>query len=253
MIIRNEDTADWLSRTENEAKDDLHEAVNKWIAFCKKVIAIQDSKLWQSKASTWQSYVRATWDIDSSRIRQYKSALPYAEIIVEALPDLSTPETNIRKMKSAGIDADNPDMPRIYKTVIEYAQDNNVPVQQSFFEHAQRVYDEAQVTGGYVDIGEDEIVPIDWEGSTKLAMARSIDEAKMRYRERLNRVGIPVTARRISANQYLIECEDELPETFQFKLWKDKEVEVSEPEHNNFHKAMNEWALKLRKDKQDEQ
>ena len=77
-------------------------------------------------------------------------------------------------------------------------------------------------------------------------MVRSINEANARYKARLNnkKVGIQVTAKRISSNQYLIECEDELPETFQFKLWLDK------PEDNSVHDEENElqavyWKLNV--------
>lgn len=223
MILRQENTHDWLTRTEIEAKEHLRLAETHWIEFCKAVDAIQKSGFWKQKAKTWHEYVRITWNRDSSRIRQFRASLSYAEKILNAFDDLSTPENNIRKMKQAGVTPDNPDMPRIYKTVVEYASENDVPVQTSFFKHAKAVYDEAQTTGGYVDIGEDEIVPVDWENSTKLAMVRSINEANARYKERLNnkKIGIQVKAKRISRNQYWIECENDLPEQFQFKLWLD--------------------------------
>lgn len=233
MIIRQETPNDWLDRTEKEASEHLRLAKIHWIEFCKDANAINESDLYKMKAQTWHDYVRLTWDIDSSRIRQFNGALPYAEILQVALPELAIPEATIRKMKAAGISPDDPNMPKIYKNVVEIASEQGVTIQQSFFEHGKQVYEEAERTGGYIDIGEDEVVPIDWEGSTKLAMLRSIQEAKHRNTQRLlqNKEAYTVTAKRIGDNQYLLTTDEALPEQFQFKLWKDKGVTESEPIH----------------------
>jgi len=220
MIVRQEEPHVWLDRNKKQAAQHLKNALTEWINFCKIALDIQASKLWKQEAKTWHDYVRATWNIDSSRIRQYKAAMPYAEKIVQM--ELPTLEGDIRKMKAAGVKPDDPNMPKIWKNVVEMAQDEGKTVQKSFFAHAKKVYDDAETTGGFVDVGEESLVPIDHEGSTKLAIIQSIDEAQKRNKQRLlkNKTAVKVRASKINGMYQLIaENGESLPDTLNFTIW----------------------------------
>lgn len=222
-IIKIETSDDWYEAAVERATNHLTDAVNSWIAFCEEATAIQESGLWKAEAGTWATFVRQTWDIDASRIRQFKSALPYAKRITEALENIPTKEADIRKLKKA-IPADHPMMPEVFALGKAVATELEKAVQTSFFNHALTVL-ETEKTSGFVEVTNGVQVPGAFEESRKWAVIKEIDEANQRLKARFmdKKRGVVVRAKRVVDNTYMITSREALPDNITFKIYLDED------------------------------
>lgn len=220
-----ETTTQWLDTQEVKAREHFENAIDHWIKFVEIALEIQTSGAWKQRAKTWAEYVRQTWDIDASRIRQYKAVLPYAQGIQELATDLSTPESALRKLKQV-VDADDPRMATVYRLGKEASDELGEAIQTSFYEHALNVLEDEETAGGFVEIANGLQVPGDFEDMRKMAVLYQIDEARKRQRqhirEKQQRLPFTITARRIADNTYQLVIPDDLPlqDEFEFTFWQ---------------------------------
>lgn len=75
-----------LTALENQALAHKDKAFYHWQEFARIVLEIKASKLWGTECTEleWNDYCKAKFGMGSSRIRQYKVAIPFAEILREA-------------------------------------------------------------------------------------------------------------------------------------------------------------------------
>lgn len=185
VAIVSQDTAHArLQALETTSKRHLVDAANHWMAF--RVIAqeIKDNELYKlSEHKTWHEYVRATWDIDSSKIRQYKMILPYANVLLEVLPSVTVEVETMKKLRQV-VAHDNPLMPSVHNLGARVAHALGRPVRVSDLHHCLRVLEDNAVTNGQPSYG-DSNMPFMTIEILEDKVYQEINEAKQRHIARL--------------------------------------------------------------------
>lgn len=167
-----------LKRLESQALAHKAEAVHQWQLFVQKALEIADSKLWEADYPNWQSYCKTVFNLDSSRIRQMKIAIPYAELITEAT-DINPTESQVRNCRQA-VGSDSLLLVPVFQAAVELAK-GNMP-QPRHFKAAYEVLKNAANTGA-VTVG-DLSMPANAE-STPRALKEAFQEADMRYKQHI--------------------------------------------------------------------
>jgi len=172
-----------LQDLEKKASNHLHSAINGWLEFCKVALQIKASNMWKTVCKTWKEYVRKTWQLDDSRIRQHKMLMPYAEKIKELVPDITANEADMGKLRKV-IHADNPLMPSVHTLGVSVANDLGSAPSESIYRHCLAALEENEATNGYPTLGGNHVSSA-IEGTLELIVTEHILEAKNRNIARL--------------------------------------------------------------------
>ena len=86
-----------LTSLETKAIAHKENALEEWRLFVATALEIQASGLYEGN---WESYCRKTFKLSATRIRQYKAAVPYAELI-EQTTGYQPTENQIRNLREA--------------------------------------------------------------------------------------------------------------------------------------------------------
>lgn len=167
-----------LKQLEGQALAHKKESLRQWQLFALKALEIKDSRLWEGAYSDWDTYCRAVFHCSEERIRQYKAAIPYAELIEEAT-DISPTESQVRNCRQA-VGADSLLLIPTFQAAVELAK-GNMP-QPRHFKAAYEVLKNAANTGA-VTVG-DLSMPANAE-STPRAIKEALQEADMRYKQHI--------------------------------------------------------------------
>lgn len=188
---------------------------DSWILFTQLVERIQNLGIWRLEASTWKDYCRKRWNIDPSRISQYRSALPYAMALKNAGQD-NLLEATIRKIKKARIPADSPLLAASYELALEVARDKGKAPTEAMFKRAHQILEQAENTG-YVNIGDIDI-PIKDVASAVFAVKATMQEAVDTALEGKS-IKLKVKAKKVRGNTYRLECDGRLLDNFEFIVY----------------------------------
>ena len=211
-------------RLQSQATYQLKQVVMSLVKFCELVDKIYKLKAWRKIAKTWREYVRKTWDLDDSRIRQYRAALPYAKKIAAAMPDLIASDTVLRRLKKV-VSADNPLMPAVHQLGQEIAskKGKKTPT-ESIYRHCLATLEENEMTGGFISYGGGQL-PAQIEGALRLSTLEKMQEAEQRQLDRLGvgKTKIKCEATRLPNGHYAVTSDQPLPDKFQFNVWTESE------------------------------
>lgn len=191
-----------------------------WMLFVEFVNKLQATgawrlEAWQLGAQNWQEYCRKRWNIDPSRISQFRSALPYAMALKNAGQD-NLLEATIRKIKKARIPADSPLLPAAYELALEVARDKGKAPTEAMFRRAHEILQVAENTG-YVNVGEMNI-PIKDVASAVFAVKVTMKEAVDTALEGKS-IKLKVQAKKVMGNTYRLEFNGKLPDNFEFIVY----------------------------------
>jgi len=203
---------------QRRATKELKKALNSWVQFCKIALIIKASKRYLMIAKTWKEYCRKVWNLDDSRIRQYKSAMPYAEQIIATIPDVIVNDKQLRQLKRI-ISAENKLMPEVYKLAQAVSAKLGVTPSQAIFRHSLAVIEDAEITGGFVSIGGSQIpaiIPDAMVSSVCEQMNEAVNRNTSRFLETTTAIEIRAVCQQNGT--YLLFSDKPIPPNFSFTI-----------------------------------
>lgn len=211
----------WLARPGLEAIAERYLEVSKrsFLYFLQTAEKIQNSESWRTVAGSWAEYCRITWNVDSSRFSQFRGAAPYAIAILEAGHDMPL-EGHLRKMRKH-VPLSSPLIAETYALGMQVAKALNQAPSEAVYRRSFEVLEEAERTGGVVQVGEKRFFVHD-ESSAVNAVKGLLHEVKRigidSNPDTAIKTKVSVTARR-EGQYWIIESDRALPDTIHFSLF----------------------------------
>lgn len=177
-----------LKTLEYRANEWRKVSIHGWMQFCIVALEIKDSGLYKQVSKTWGEYILKTWGIkDASKIRKDKMVLPYADILIKALPEITLEKTDLLPlhtiMRERG-GANNPLMVSTYVLGQQVASNIGKKPTASHYRHCLAVLEENEVTNGNITYGGGHVSSA-ITGALELSVLERIDEAQKRHIARL--------------------------------------------------------------------
>lgn len=193
---------------------------NSWMLFIEFVDKLQSTGAWRLEAwgmgvYKWDDYCVKKWGKTSSRISQFRSALPYAMALRNAGQD-NLLEATIRKIKKARIPADSPLLAASYELALEVARERGKAPTEAMFKRAHQILQDAENTG-YVNVGDMDI-PIKDVASAVFAVKATMQEAVDTALEGKS-IKLKVKAKKVRGKTYRLECDGRLLDNFDFIVY----------------------------------
>jgi hypothetical protein len=202
-----------LSQLEAKARSHKENALREWQAFVETVMEIYNRTDWQDNGLNWDAYCRKAFGISSARIRQYKAAVPYAEILEQATGYQPT-ENQVRVLRE--VVQDESQLITVYRNAA--ALYDGQPAKRHFVASLD-VLRQAEATGAVSVGGEAMLVtPVTLDAATKEACA----EADMRFREHKRSgeaTAIKIILKRVG-NRWEVEADGDLPDFVELIYWR---------------------------------
>lgn len=189
-----------------------------WILLVENANHIQALGLWKLKGyRTRHEYCRGTWGIDSSRISQFRGALPYAKAILEAGKGTPIIEVHIRRMRKH-VPAESPLIAQTYELGGDVARELGRAPTPAIFRRSLEVLQAAADNGGLVQIGESALLVND-KASAVQAVIAVLDEVRDIAIEGSKKVKHVIRARRDEEGGWLFDNDSALPDSFTFTVY----------------------------------
>lgn len=189
---------------------------NSWILFLDLAERVQRAGVWRLHAPTWKSYCRQRWNIDSSRISQFRGALPYASAFLSAGLEAGT-EGHIRLLRK-NVPLESPKMIGAWKLGNEVAQAEHRAPTEALYHHAHEVLLEAEKTGGVVQIDGADYDIGDTSQAVRAVQARIKEVQRIAQEGQAHRL-IEVTAIQGEGGLWKLESNEALPKRIKFKVY----------------------------------
>jgi hypothetical protein len=202
-----------LSQLEAKANRHRANALSEWQSFVETVNEIYNHQPWNEAGENWENYCRRVFKLSSSRIRQYKAAVPYAELIAQTTGYQPT-ENQIRVLRE--VVQDESQLISVYRAAADLY--DGQPAKRHFVASLD-VLQQAERTGA-VSVGgiATPVTPVTLDAATKEACA----EADMRFREHKRSgeaTAINITLRRIGTS-WQVEADGDLPDLVEVIYWR---------------------------------
>lgn len=211
-----------LSQLEAKARSYFSAAMQNWQLFAETCLQIQSSGLWEAEGfDSWKEYCRARLPVGASRIRQYKAALPYAELLSQAT-GYKPSENQVRSLLQ--VVKDETKLIQVYK---EAAKRTDEQPAKRHFEAVLGVVEETETTGA-VSVGGLSMPATDV--TLDSAMNEAVMEANLRFDEHKRRgksTAINITLRRVNGS-WQVNADGDLPDVVEMKYWRKDNGSISE-------------------------
>lgn len=203
-----------LAQLEAKARSYFTAAMQNWQLFAETCLGIQSSGLWEAEGfDSWKAYCRARLPVGASRIRQYKAALPYAELLSQAT-GYKPSENQIRSLLQ--VVKDESKLIQVYK---EAAKRTDEQPAKRHFEAVLSVVEETETTGA-VSVGGLSMPATDV--TQNAAMNEAVMEADLRFAEHRKRgkaTEIKITLKRVGGS-WQVSADGDLPDLVEVSYWR---------------------------------
>jgi murein L,D-transpeptidase YcbB/YkuD len=189
---------------------------NAWIIFLELAERVQRAGVWRLKARTWHKYCRRRWNIDSSRISQLRTSLPYASAILSVGAG-SVIEGHIKQLKKR-VPVDSPKMLAAWELGNSVARAEKRAPTEALYGAAHEVLLEAEETGGKIQIGEAVYYLGDSSQAIEAVQARIREIQKVAMEGQPHKL-VEFTARQREDGLWEIESQEELPKVIKSKTY----------------------------------
>lgn len=203
-----------LQQLEAKARSYFTAAMQNWQLFAEICLEIQSSGLWEEEGfDSWKDYCRARLPVGASRIRQYKAALPYAELLSQAT-GYQPSENQVRSLLQ--VVKDETKLIQVFK---EAAKRSDKQPAKRHFEAVLGVVEEQETTGA-VSVGGLSMQATDV--TLDAAMNEAIMEANLRFEEHKRRgksTAIKITLKRVNG-EWQVNADGDLPDSLELTYWR---------------------------------
>jgi hypothetical protein len=202
-----------LSQLEAKANGHKANALKEWQAFVDTVTEIYNKHDWKSKAPDWDKYCRTAFKLSASRIRQYKAAVPYAEILEQATGYQPT-ENQIRSLRE--VVKDESKLITVYKAAAALYEGK--PDKRHFVASLE-VLQQAEETGA-VSVGghATPVTSRTLDAATKEACEEA-DKRFWEHRKGSKATAINITLKRING-AWQVSADGDLPDVVEITYWR---------------------------------